>query len=318
MLKELVTQWNEAFKNRKEVNKYICDNQSTRRQCVFSFRDTEITSNELWSKGGKLIRISIYVPSTGKFINPKYTGPNNMHWTTVAGVLKGVSIGTVDEDRFKTHRRLWIAHKIPEICNTATKRLVDTGRYKQEEVNLIIDVVKHHIATDNIYIAYLITDIFVEYAKNITGAGDVSKFHGGRNMYIDKLYGLLVNVLNRRFISNGVATISIKDVRYLFKKVVKSESIPPVYAHLRGLVSEIYDRCESSSNFMYVVDALCAYYATITCIPQDIKYAEVLQREHAAKLKKERLNTVRESIGPIGSIGDAPGSSILDKLSLKK
>ena len=60
-------------------------------------------------------------------------------------MLKGVSIGTVDEDRFKTHRGLWVAHKIPEICNTATKRLVDTGRYKQEEVNLIIDVVKHHI-----------------------------------------------------------------------------------------------------------------------------------------------------------------------------
>ena len=51
---------------------------------------------------------------------------------------------------------------------------------------------------------------------------------------------------------------------------------------------------------------------------KDIKYAEVLQREHAAKLKKERLNTVRESVGTIGSIGDAPGSSILDKLSLKK
>jgi len=318
MLKEVVTEWTRAFEGRKEVSKFVGANNTTRRQCVFSFRDVEVTTNEIWSKHNVITNMRIYVPSTGKFINPKCIDTHiNMHWTTIAGIFRGLAVGTADEEKFKLHRTLWLEHLLKEVCDTATERLKETKRYKSEEIKLVLDIIKHHVRSDNLYVAYLIMDIFVEYCDVIMGHYSITRAYGGTNIYIDKFYSLLVSVLNRRFISKGVNTISIKDCNYLFKRVLDAPTVPPIYKHLREVVSYIHDQCEMSSNFMYVVDALCAYYATITCVPQDIKLAEIQQREHAAKLRKERQTTISKS-SEFGTIGDAPVASILDKLSLKK
>lgn len=319
MLKKFVTEWNEALNSRVVTSRFNTDNGGTRQQCVFSFRDTEIVTTEVWTKDKTLSNIVLFVPTTGKFINPKHaTIENNLHWMTVAGILKSITIGNQNEEKWKLRRSLWLDRQVKRSSEEAAKKLKATECYSDVEIDLFLAIIKHHVQSDNIVRASIITNVLVNFAADIVGK-DI-RFFGGPSKYIDKMYGMFASIVNKRYVRNNLYTINIKDCKYLFQREINSANIPPVYKRIRGVTSEMYDACGNSTNFIYLADALCAYYSTVTCVPYEIKLAEIQVREQSVKERKQRQVDVisgSNTLGKLGQIGDVPSSDVLGKLNLR-
>lgn len=312
MQAEFVNSWNKAVAERAVLSKYANEKGGFRQQASFIFRDTEITTHEVWENDDKMTSIKIFVPSTKKFINSKYIDTKtNMNWKTVHSILKALTVGNVLEEKEKRRYELWLQAQTSRIIPEAKAKLVESGIFNDAEVDLFLKIVETFITGNSISKAHLLVKVLTTYGHELNGTTE--GFYGNVDKYIDKMYGMMVSILRAKYLGPHGYTISIKDCQYMFLNKDDVSRIPPIYRLIRATVSSIYEMCETSTNFVSICEALCAYYAHITCVPYEIKVAEVKQRAESAKARKREARVMQST--NLGTIGDV--TSALDKLKLK-
>jgi hypothetical protein len=313
MLKNFMSEWNNSLNERIITNRFETE-QEIRQQCVFTFKETDITTSEVWTKEGVLKNITVFVPNTSKFIDPEcIVAEDNENWYTVEQIMKGLTIGKDYDQKQRERRKLWLEKHVDNILETAKDDL--SKCYTADETSILLDIIKAHIKTDNIERASVITQVLVAFSKELRTNN--TTFNETHDSYIDKLYGMFVSIVNRRYIQNDIFTIGPKDVEYLFRRKILSRRIPPIFTYIRELTTSIYEMCDNNSYFIYFADAMCAFYAVTTCMPYNVKLAEIQLREQNIRARKRRNISLATDGHRLGQIGDLPGASELNKLKLK-
>jgi hypothetical protein len=316
MLQTFIADWQAALNNRMVTNRYARGGQ-TNQQCVVRFRETEIITTEVWSNDPQqLVTIKLFVPSTGKFIPRSYIEFTSVDWTTMAGILNALTMGKANENKLVRRRKMWIEQNAPTILNELVSNIVKTKKFTEEEIQLFSGILKSHIESDNIIRAKVISDVLVKYVDVIT-ATDLPNERWNEDDFIDRMYSMVASIVDKRYYLNNQYTINQADCNFMFMSDV-SHKVPPIYAFIRKTMTQIYHDCKISSNFVYFAEMLCLYYAKITCVPYEVKMAEIrLKDQQYRERKKRRFEEKRRGAGMMGTIGEMETAAPLNDLELE-
>lgn len=310
MLNEFMTEWNKAVSNR-ELVQHFQDGNIFRCKCKHIFRDVEFISTEVWSRHN-LMDLQVYVPSTSKFVNTKYIDQTpDKYWLTVAEVMRALTIGEENEEKILLFIKRDNALKARKLAPNSLKRLRATKRYTPAEIDVFMGIIKNTTDSNHsLNRSATLVRVLVNFADELTGNSETASEFGPSTPYINKLYGMFVSIVNKKCMGKHGFTIIKKDGDHLFGSILRDKYVPPVYRHIRMVTSQIFEECKSGYNFMFVAESLCKYFEAITCVPYEVKLAELNSRK-SKFVKLEDVNV--ETMGSIGELSDE-----LDKLEFPK